>query len=80
MLPESLQPYAKAVYPFVLSLIAVGVQWAVTGSYDRAELATQLTGLLAALVTLLVPNGAAVHFEGGDPPDDDGRTTLGTLL
>jgi hypothetical protein len=55
-MPNALKPYAKAAAPFVLSLVAVAVQWAVTGTYDEAELATQLTGLLAALVTFAVPN------------------------
>lgn len=56
MLPKPLQPYAKAAVPFVASLLAVAVQWAVTGEYDRAELVTQITGLGSALLSLLVPN------------------------
>lgn len=56
MLPASLQPYAKAVVPFVLSLIAALGQFLVTGEFDRAELVTALTGSLTSLVTLLVPN------------------------
>jgi hypothetical protein len=56
MLPKSLQPYAKAVVPLAASLIAVALQWAITGEYDRAELVTQLTGLGSALLTYLVPN------------------------
>lgn len=59
LLPVSLRPYAKAVLPFIGTLVAIGVQWIVTGEYDRAELSTTLTGLIAAFVTLLAPNKAA---------------------
>jgi len=49
-------PYLKAVAPAVGTLLAVGIQWAVTGEFGRAELATALTGLMAATLTYLVPN------------------------
>lgn len=52
----AVRPYLKSVLPFVLSLIAVGVQWGVTGAYDAPELATQLTGLLGGLVTFAAKN------------------------
>jgi hypothetical protein len=55
-LPARLQPYAKAVLPFVIAAAAVVVQWAITGEFDRAELVTAITGAGAALVTLLAPN------------------------
>jgi VIT1/CCC1 family predicted Fe2+/Mn2+ transporter len=48
--------YAKAIVPAVATILAVAIQWAVTGEFDRAELATALTGLLAAVVTYVVPN------------------------
>jgi hypothetical protein len=53
---SAVRPYLKAVLPALLTLIAVLVQWAVTGVYDKAELATTLTGLLASLVTFLAKN------------------------
>ena len=53
---NAVRPYLKAVLPFVLSLGAVAVQWVVTGTYDEAELATQLTGLFGALVTYAAKN------------------------
>lgn len=70
-LPASLQPFAKAVTPALLTVLAIVVQWIVTGEYDRAELATTLTGLLAAATAYLVPNGADVHHHEGSPPDTD---------
>lgn len=78
MLPDSLAPYAKAVAPALLTLIAVVGQLIATGEFDRAETATAVTGALGALVTLLVANGPVVHHHEGEPPDDDGTTTLGT--
>lgn len=56
VLPARLRPFAKAIYPFVASVVAVAVQWACTGSYDHAELATSLTGLAGAALTFFVPN------------------------
>lgn len=78
MLPESLQGYAKAAYPALLTLIGVIGQVIATGEFDRAEFATVVTGLLAAGVSFLVPNTAEVHVHEGDPPDDESTTTLGT--
>ena len=80
MLPDSLQPYAKAAYPALLTLAAVLAQLIVTGEIDRAEVTTALTGLLGAAVTLLVPNAPATHVHEGNPVDDDGKTTLGTEI
>ena len=54
-----LRPFAKAITPFVASLVATGLQWASTGTYDEAEAATQLTGLFCALITYMVPNRKA---------------------
>ena len=56
MLPASLQPYAKAASPAILTLIAVVGHWIATGEFDRAETATAVTGGLSALVSYLVPN------------------------
>jgi hypothetical protein len=36
------------VLPAVVTLIAVVVQWAVTGEFDRAELVTAIMGLVTA--------------------------------
>jgi len=56
MLPPKFAPYAKAVLPFLGTALAVLVQWAVTGEFDRAELATALTGAVAAITAFLAPN------------------------
>lgn len=55
-MPARLRPYAKAVYPFLLTIVAVLGQWAITGELNRPELVTAITGALSALVTLTVPN------------------------
>lgn len=39
-----------ALLPAVGTVLAVAVQWIVTGEYDRAELVTSLSGLIAAAV------------------------------
>lgn len=59
LLPAGLQPLAKAVWPAIGTLAAVAVQWIATGEFDRAELTTAITGLVAALVTYGVPNRSA---------------------
>jgi hypothetical protein len=59
LLPKKARPYAKALWPSIGALVAVGVQVVSTGNFDSAELATALTGGLGALVTLAVPNHTA---------------------
>lgn len=51
-----MKPYLKAVVPFVGTLVAVAVQWIVTSEFDKAEVATAITGILASAVTYFVPN------------------------
>lgn len=48
--------FLKSLVPFVGTLVAVGAQYLVTGEFDKAELATALTGLSASLIAFLVPN------------------------
>jgi hypothetical protein len=48
--------FAKALAPAAGTVLAVAVQWGVTGSFDRAELVTALTGLSAAAITFWIPN------------------------
>lgn len=48
--------FAKAVLPATGTVVAVGVQWGVTGKFDKAELATAVTGLGASALSYLVPN------------------------
>ena len=50
--PGTISP--KAILAFVVptlgGLIAVGIQWGVTGAFDKAELVTALTAVGSALV------------------------------
>lgn len=64
----NLRPYMKAVQPALLTLLAVAIQWVVTGEYDRAELATTLTGFAAATVTYWTSNEPVdLDVEPGEP-------------
>lgn len=56
LLPARLQPYAKAVYPALGAIVAVAVQWVATGEFDRAEFATAVSGVAAALLAYAPPN------------------------
>lgn len=80
-----------AVLPTLGGLIAVGVQWAVTGTFDKAELATALTAVGAALVSFLgawaaspgnvihdPPASMPVDQLGGTPPGEPGPITRRT--
>jgi hypothetical protein len=40
-----------AAMPALVALVAVLIQWAVTGEYNRPELATLITGLATSLLT-----------------------------
>jgi hypothetical protein len=42
---------AAAVLPAVVTVLAVVIQWAVTGEFSRPELATALTGLVASVAS-----------------------------
>lgn len=52
---SGISPKAKlaALIPFLATLAAIGVQWLVTGEYDRAELVTSLTGLSGAILAFV---------------------------
>lgn len=56
MLPVRYQPYAKAIVPFALTIVAVLGHWAATGEFDRVELVGAVTGAVSALITYTVPN------------------------
>jgi hypothetical protein len=48
--------YAKAVIVQLGGLVAVVIQWAATGTLDRAELITAGSALLASAIVALTPN------------------------
>jgi hypothetical protein len=56
LLPVKLQPYAKAVYPFVANIVYALVTLLATGSYDSENLKVNIVGLVGVLLTFLVPN------------------------
>jgi hypothetical protein len=70
-----------AVLPTLGGIIAVGIQWGVTGEFDRAELATALTAAGTALVAGLgaylgAPGEVAVSDPLGVPADTTGATPV----
>lgn len=56
LLPASLQPFAKAIYPALSTVIAVVVEWISTGVYNQMELTTSIAGLASAVLVYLIPN------------------------
>lgn len=58
----------KSLLPFIGTLLAVGIQYFATGEFDKAEVATALTGISASLITLLVPNDTNADRQVDDTP------------
>lgn len=52
---QGLSPKAilAAVVPTLGGLVAVGIQWIATGAFDRAELATAISTVIAAVLAFL---------------------------
>lgn len=48
--------FAKALVPAVTTLVAVILQWAVSGTLDQPELLTAIVGVVTSVLTYLVPN------------------------
>lgn len=53
-----LSPFAKAIVPAVLAVLVVVVNAIFTGGVNTTDLDTAIAGLVAAIVTFLVPNKA----------------------
>ncbi len=53
---DKFRPFMKAVAPAVLTLVAVGVDWLVNGTFNTQTGAIAITGLVSAIVTYFVPN------------------------
>lgn len=53
---KKLQPFMKAIAPAVLTVVGVGVDWLVVGTFDRQTAAIAITGLAASVVTYFTPN------------------------
>ena len=57
LLPAGLRPYAKAVYPFIATIIAVVVTAIITKQpLDVETLKVAIMGLVATLLAFLAPN------------------------
>jgi hypothetical protein len=79
LIPAKVRPYAKAVLPLVLALVAAALQWAITGEFDTSEIATALTGIATSGVTFGTSNGEPVDYiDAREPTEDETETTLGT--
>jgi hypothetical protein len=57
LLPPVLQPFAKAIYPFLVTLLTIGVNAAFGDPLDVDALKAAVLGIALAAVTFLVPNG-----------------------
>ena len=56
LLPEKAQPYAKALVPAAVTLVGVGSQYVATGQLDTATIGVAVGGVVATVLTWLVPN------------------------
>jgi hypothetical protein len=52
----SLGPFMKAIAPAVLALVGAGTNALISGSIDKQTLVIAITGVVAAIITYLVPN------------------------
>lgn len=58
LLPAKLQPYAKALAPLVLGVVAVLLSWLITGELNREELFVAVFALLSGGAVERIPNRA----------------------
>ena len=56
LLPARVQPYVKALAPFVLNLAYAGATLVATGDYDAADVRVNVLGLVGAALTFWLPN------------------------
>jgi hypothetical protein len=59
LLPVSLQPYAKAVYPAIMAVLATVAYGLVNRAVDVRTLEVGLVGLVSASLSFAVANGSA---------------------
>ncbi|MDQ2781796.1 MAG: hypothetical protein M3Y26_04570 [Actinomycetota bacterium] len=57
---DTIRPYAKALVPLALGVVAVLVQWAYTGVLNAPELQTAIGALVTAAVVYATPNRTIV--------------------
>jgi hypothetical protein len=65
VLPDSVQPYAKAFVPGVATVVAVLGDWAASGALNTDSLRTTIAGLVVTALTFALPN------KGEGPGDPD---------
>jgi len=68
MLPKSLQPFAKAIAPAVLTIAGVLIDWLANGSFDKQTLTIAVTGLVTSVVVYFVPNAQPMVEPTAKPP------------
>lgn len=65
LLPVGARPYAKAVFPTIIALVAIATSWATTGTFNEGELrATLAAGLNALIIYGVVNRGNRVSAVG----------------
>jgi len=64
----ALGPFMKAIAPALLTLIGAGTNALISGKIDQQTLVIAITGLVAAIVTYLVPNAAQPTPPAPAPP------------
>lgn len=69
LLTHPLFPVPKVWYPFVVGVTAILVQWIVTGTFDRNEIAETAALFIYTAVGYTVPNGALVSHYDDEPVD-----------
>jgi hypothetical protein len=57
-LPAGLQPYAKAAYPALVSLLGMLAFGLIEGEFDKLQLEVGVVGLISTIVTFSVTNAA----------------------
>lgn len=57
LLPPAAQPYAKAIYPFLFTLVITAATALITGVHDPATVHAAVLGLALTGLSFLIPNG-----------------------
>jgi hypothetical protein len=62
LLPLPAQPYAKAAYPFLLTILTTVATALITGINDAATLHVAVEGLALTALSWLIPNGDGLNL------------------
>lgn len=66
-MPAALSPYSKSIAALIAAAAAALTQWVSTGTFDAAELATAITGIITAALVYRVPNTGVERPATGVP-------------